>query len=252
MKHKEKMREIFELVEEKKWERDAVAAACLQHRGACLLLSRKNPIHKQDLKTGDGDWFPERCVCVLYCVYVCEHRIEGKEDMEQEWVWAVEKTQCIPMRVMIWSEWMCRACVCVCLFLYINCTAIVHTTQCCRGIETNSDTALYICGSTFSLTPQPHNDRQMWSQTWGGSNLQPDLNSSSLFASFTLPFQIVIPLPTTVTIFSAAANPSRLTAVQTPTLSWLPSSGQLESDICLRRGGESVALQVEKGVIKNG
>lgn len=114
MKHKEKMREIFELVEEKKWERDAVAAACLQHRGACLLLSRKNPIHKQDLKTGDGDWFPERCVCVLYCVYVCEHRIEGKEDMEQEWVWAVEKTQCIPMRVMIWSEWMCRACVCVC------------------------------------------------------------------------------------------------------------------------------------------
>lgn len=96
--------------------------------------------------------------------------------------------------------------VCVCLFLYINCTAIVHTTQCCRGIETNSDTALYICGSTFSLTPQPHNDRQMWSQTWGGSNLQPDLNSSSLLASFTLPFQIVIPLPTTVTIFSAAAN----------------------------------------------
>lgn len=96
--------------------------------------------------------------------------------------------------------------VCVRLFLYINCTAIVHTTQCCRGIETNSDTALYICGSTFSLTPQPHNDRQMWSQTWGGSNLQPDLNSSSLLASFTLPFQIVIPLPTTVTIFSAAAN----------------------------------------------
>lgn len=96
------------------WCFPAVAAACLQHRGACLLLSRKNPIHKQDLKTGDSDWFPECCVCVLYFVYVCEHRIEGKEDMEQEWVWAVEKTQCIPVRVMIWSEWMCRACVCVC------------------------------------------------------------------------------------------------------------------------------------------
>lgn len=135
----------------------------------------------------------------------------------------------------------------MCLCLYINCTAIVHTTQCCRRIETNSDNALYICGSTFSLTPQPHNDRQMWSQTWDGSNLQPDLKSSSLVASFTLPFQIVIPLPNTVTIFSAAANPSRLTAVQTATLSCLPSSGQLESDICLRRGGESVTLQVEGG-----
>lgn len=111
---RENERNIWACGGKKKRERDAVAAACLQHRGACLLLSRKNPIHKQDLKTGDGDWFPERCVCVLYCVYVCEHRIEGKEDMEQEWVWAVEKTQCIPMRVMIWSEWMCRACVCVC------------------------------------------------------------------------------------------------------------------------------------------
>lgn len=38
-----------------------------------LLLSRRNPIHKQDLKTGDGDWFPEHCVfvCTSLCVCMC-------------------------------------------------------------------------------------------------------------------------------------------------------------------------------------
>ena len=49
-----------------------------------LLLSRRNPIHKQDLKTGDGDWFPERCVsvCTSLCVCMCVKEKEGK--MEQE------------------------------------------------------------------------------------------------------------------------------------------------------------------------
>lgn len=37
-----------------------------------LLLSRKNPIHKQDQQAGSGDWFPELCLCVH--MRVCEGR----------------------------------------------------------------------------------------------------------------------------------------------------------------------------------
>lgn len=56
-------------------------------------------------------------------------------------------------------------------------------------------------------------------------------NSFTVIASFSVLFQIVIPLPVTV-----AANPPRLTAVQTAMLSCLSNAGQLKSDVCLGVG----------------
>ena len=82
-----------------------------------LLLSRRNPIHKQDLKTGDGDWFPESCVsvCTLLCMCVCVcERKRGKDGAGgREAVEEGERAHYIPVRVTLrlWEqmlEWSCR------------------------------------------------------------------------------------------------------------------------------------------------
>lgn len=82
----------------KEWDGDFFSLLVQPHAYKCsdagLVFSRKNPIHKQDLKTDDGDWFPERCVPVCTSLSVCvKERDREREDGKGE------KTYYIPVRV---------------------------------------------------------------------------------------------------------------------------------------------------------
>lgn len=100
----------------------------------------KNPIHKQDLKTGAGDWFPERCVraFTLLCVCVWKKERDGETQIKEEgkpimvlcrWCWGLNES---------------AGCMSVC---YVN-----HMVQEWRDTVMDCSAAFLICESVLSLT----------------------------------------------------------------------------------------------------
>lgn len=125
---------------------------------ACLLLSRKNPIHKQVLKTVDGDWFPERSVsvCASLYVYVSE-RMRGR-DGARGGGWGgwgenllhscADDAEALEQRL----EWTCGVCACTLSIIHSLYYRIMQRrwVMYC-DMQTVTSFCNLICGSDLSL-----------------------------------------------------------------------------------------------------
>lgn len=173
------------------------------------------------------------------CVYVCEIK-RGKDGAGGREVVEGEKTHYIPVRVMLrlseqMLEWSCRVFV-----LYMNITCVKQPIL-CRNVEPVRHVHCilnwgFIFYHWLDIMSQWQTDvcTDWWFCTTHKLLYSPP---PELF----LPYCVILsagpdchPLP--CHRHYLAANPPRLTAVQTAMVSWLVNAGQLESDICAVAG----------------